>query len=572
MNPNYYELLGLPLGEVDRTRITDAITRTRQKITPHLNGPQSQQARQALQMVQEATRCLLSPLAKAHYDQQFLTRPTPAPALLVEIPAEPLPLVEPLSHFPGRSVALGHRRKANQDIQKLSLIGLTAALFIGFMVLIHVLATNETPVAQTPPTLPKAVAEVAWRSSPHHRPTRNTTPVTRKSSTNKVSDTPTQEIIYPSTSSAPEITPPVVAPPDVAPPITDASSAILDAPAVEVPVAPVVPPTPEVTKTPEVNLPPQGRILKQTTEKLTIAAQTPQQEQAVFLSGTTDVRRLAVTGDGRTMLGAGEKGMLTVWDTATKLRMRQVPAHTGAIHDLALSSDERRVLTAGEDHQVKLWEIKSGKEVRTLAGHTGPVRCVDFSSNGQLALSAGDDHTIRVWNLLTGNETLRLTGETAWIDAIFWPQTNRIISTGANGAVCVWDTRTREKLAQLEGHSGSAHSINLLVSRQMFLTAGHDGTVRFWDWNELREVGRITTGDLPLTTATLGGSRLLLADTAGTLRLWDINSLREQLTFSAHPASLTHLILSPDQQAFTVGVDDKIRTWNIENISKALGK
>ena len=83
--PNHYRLLGLELFEENRNVIDAAANRQMSFIKEYQAGPDSELSQKLLNELSAARLCLLSPPAKAAYDQQLRTRlkaqAAPAPAL-----------------------------------------------------------------------------------------------------------------------------------------------------------------------------------------------------------------------------------------------------------------------------------------------------------------------------------------------------------------------------------------------------------------------------------------------------------------------------------------------------------
>src|SRR5262249_60300431 len=63
----------------------------------------------------------------------------------------------------------------------------------------------------------------------------------------------------------------------------------------------------------------------------------------------------------------------------------------GDVRRFAISPDGRTLASAGEDGTVRLWDLPSGKEVGRLEGHDD-VYAVAFSPDGKTLVSGGLDN------------------------------------------------------------------------------------------------------------------------------------------------------------------------------------
>jgi len=98
---------------------------------------------------------------------------------------------------------------------------------------------------------------------------------------------------------------------------------------------------------------------------------------------------VAFTPDGRTLLTAGQEGLIRVWDVATRREVRRWRGHEGGVLALALSGDGKTLATAGRDSAVRLWDVASGKEKLKLTGMRGDVEGLTLSRDGRVMAASG---------------------------------------------------------------------------------------------------------------------------------------------------------------------------------------
>ncbi|KAG6901747.1 hypothetical protein C0995_008312 [Termitomyces sp. Mi166 len=116
------------------------------------------------------------------------------------------------------------------------------------------------------------------------------------------------------------------------------------------------------------------------------------------------------------------------------------------VRSLAWSPDSSLLLSASDDKRLVLHDVRSspGGTVASFTGHSSWVLSTDISPDGRLGLSGSADNTIKVWDIgaRAAVSTIQDTGE-------------------------VWSVSWRPKLAG-PGSVGA------------FVSAGEDGTVRWW--------------------------------------------------------------------------------------------
>jgi WD40 repeat protein len=131
----------------------------------------------------------------------------------------------------------------------------------------------------------------------------------------------------------------------------------------------------------------------------------------------------AVTGGGNT-LGQREQpsGSLRLWDLATGKEIRQFEGHTKDIRRVAISSDGKQLLSASFDGTVRLWDLQTGKEVKKFDGPGNFVEAVSFTPDGKRAVCSYGPATtqalydedprcsLKLWDLATGKEIKQFKG------------------------------------------------------------------------------------------------------------------------------------------------------------------
>jgi len=216
------------------------------------------------------------------------------------------------------------------------------------------------------------------------------------------------------------------------------------------------------------------------------------------------IQCLAISPDNRWLIGGCESKSdnLVRWDLKTGKRQPAMEGHRGEVNSIAFGPASRfvttsndgtarvwtitgraptitfndhqdfvrcaiflpgpmRVASGGDDKVVRIWETTQGKTIKELKGHTAPIRCIAVSPSGKV-LATGSDRELKLWNAETFEEFLTETTPAGWL--AFAPDNLSVFTAGCDHSqgtvhqVTVWNTRDwgKRKSYDLKSRGGQA--------------------------------------------------------------------------------------------------------------------
>jgi WD40 repeat protein len=194
--------------------------------------------------------------------------------------------------------------------------------------------------------------------------------------------------------------------------------------------------------------------------------------------------------DGSRVLTHGSDGTARVWDSFTGESVAVLRVPGGTIRSAAFAPDGNRVVTATDDG-LRVWEASGFVPVRRITPPRDAPRDTDayltdaiFDADGGVLATVGNQSVVRLWRVANGRHVTRLRGEGAFqFDpggrVAFSPDGTRAVTAGPEWAF-IWDARSGEELARLRQPDGTIRLAFSLDGRRV-LTTGGDGRVRVWD-------------------------------------------------------------------------------------------
>ena len=166
-----------------------------------------------------------------------------------------------------------------------------------------------------------------------------------------------------------------------------------------------------------------------------------------------------------------------------------------------------------------------------------------------------------------------LDGHTATVRALAWaPDQPRLVSAGADGTVRLWEWDDGGGGVGIPGRPTVLTTLDTELWAVSFLPDGDrvavacaDGRVRVWDCATASEVVRCEghKGIVYGVACSPDGRRLVTGGRDGTVRIWDAATGRQEMTLQGHKGTVYSVAFSPDGGAIaSASQDATLRLWD----------
>ncbi len=250
---------------------------------------------------------------------------------------------------------------------------------------------------------------------------------------------------------------------------------------------------------------------------------------------------------------------------------RSLPGHTYEVPDVAFHQVEPWLVSGSANHEIHLWDARSGRLLRRWLCDLGRQRtfeCLALSPVGRLlAVGSGSydgilapDFSVRLWGLDDGPPGLPLAGHEAPVTALaFDPDGARLASGARDGAVIVWDARSRQVVWRVQADNTPVRSVLFLDRGARLLVGSRGGLVAVYDLKSTAPIrSRHLEGGVSQLAVAPGDGFAVVGGARGdllTLDLRSLNTAREQA--KAHDGEVRGVALSRDGSLLATGGDDR---------------
>ncbi|XP_030642134.1 WD repeat-containing protein 3 [Chanos chanos] len=271
-------------------------------------------------------------------------------------------------------------------------------------------------------------------------------------------------------------------------------------------------------------------------------------------------------------------------DEILRLANIRASAKIRSVDCLLSANGEMKVALLLQNNTVETYTVKSTEKNPTatktsrltLSGHRTDVRTLAFSSDNIAILSASGE-TVKVWNRATLQVIRTMACEYA-LCSLFVPGDRQIILGTKSGKIQIFDLASGSLLETADAHDGALWSMCLSPDQRGIVTGGADKTVKFWEFELVKDKeggqNKLTvkhTRTLQLDEDVLcvrysPDQRLLAVSLLDcTVKIFYTDTLKFFLSLYGHKLPVLCMDISHDSALIATGSADRnVKIWGLD--------
>ena len=204
------------------------------------------------------------------------------------------------------------------------------------------------------------------------------------------------------------------------------------------------------------------------------------------------------------------------------------------------------------------------REQRRLLDHESSVVQASFSPDGERIVTASRDGTGRIWNVKTGDCTAVLEGhDAALVTAQLSPDGTQVLTASADATARLWDARTGAMIRRFAGHSHALRSAGFSPDGKLILTVAQF-TARLWS-SATGEALHVLSGHADQVTCAAfapGGEQVVTGSADKSIRVWDSSTGKEILSPLDAESVVYDVAFSSDGKRLGAALRNGAKVWD----------
>ncbi|MCV6639084.1 WD40 repeat domain-containing protein [Candidatus Albibeggiatoa sp. nov. NOAA] len=238
--------------------------------------------------------------------------------------------------------------------------------------------------------------------------------------------------------------------------------------------------------------------------------------------------------------------------------------------DAVKYSDDDRIMAIGTlDDKIEIWDLQTGELLHNLNGYHGQkpdlLQFSPINSNGRFLISTGQDGIVRLWNTKTGKSVFQAEpqplgdGFDNQYNYTFTPDGEILIFSGNANIVQLLDLSTGNLVGTLE-HQGQQIDSLFVNFDGKYVAAKSKNDLYVWDIKTKHKV--MTLSDVQIAEFHPNQYQIAIKHSDGEVATWNLTNQTKIISLNSHGNSDAQIGFTPDGNLLATVEDNAIYIWN----------
>jgi WD40 repeat protein len=237
----------------------------------------------------------------------------------------------------------------------------------------------------------------------------------------------------------------------------------------------------------------------------------------------------------------------------------------------AMNNAGRMYAAALQDRSIRLYAAESGEEMQRMQDDF-LCTSIAFSPKGDVLASGSVERVVKLWDIRSGDCLATLEGHEYPVLALaFSPDGNKLVSGSGDTTLMTWDLENHSRLHHMKGHGFYVVTCDWDPQDNRIVSGSVDAKICEWNTNSGEMIQRHSEHRAAVHQVrfTHDGSRLASGSSDLHIILWDSSGtpMKVEHILQGHSTEVRALSFSEDGKHLASGSSDKtVYLWDTDNL------